>query len=230
MAKQVPEKNIILNDGCCPIHAKITATQLQSEKSKHPNALVLTHPECEAEVVEMSDFAGSTAEIIDFARVSKCTDFIICTEDGVDYKLVTDNPDKRFYYPNPHPCCADMKLNTLEAVLAVLKKEDKEITVAKMYNIPQYQVEKRRGDFGIKQLGCTLNRMEREDETAQIFKEILRIVSNEYNNGNIPHTNSTPLNSEKEFLYMKATGIVRRIEEYGIIGQKSEKPHKPHKQ
>ena len=39
-------------------------------------------------------------------------------------------------------------------------------------------------------------------------------------------TNSTPLNSEKEFLYMKATGIVRRIEEYGIIGQKSKNPHK----
>ena len=60
--------------------------------------------------------------------------------------------------------------------------------------------------------------MEREDETVQVFKEILRIVSNEYNNGNIPHTNSTP-NSEKEFLYMKATGIVRRIEECVIIGQ-----------
>ncbi len=89
--------------------------------------------------------------------------------------------------------------------------------IAKMYNIPQYQVEKRRGDFGIKQLGCTLNRMEREDETAQIFKEILRIVSNEYNNGNIPHTNSTPLNSEKEFLYMKATGIVRRIDDLGRV-------------
>ena len=71
-----------------------------------------------------------------------------------------------------------------------------------------------------------MNQMEREEKTAQIFKEILRIVSNEYNNGNIPHTNSTPLNSEKEFLYMKATGIVRRIEECVIIGQKSKKPHK----
>ncbi len=129
VAKQVPEKNIILNDGCCPIHAKITAAQLQSERNSHPNALVLTHPECEAQVVEKSDFVGSTAEIIDFARLSKCKEFIICTEDGVDFKLVTDNPDKRFYYPSPHPCCADMKLNTLEAVLSVLKKEDKEITV-----------------------------------------------------------------------------------------------------
>ena len=129
VAKQVPEKNIILNDGCCPIHAKITATQLRAEITAHPDALVLTHPECEKEVVELSDFAGSTAEIIDFAKASSCKEFIICTEDGVDYKLVTDNPDKRFYYPNPHPCCADMKLNTLKAVLSVLEKEDKEIVV-----------------------------------------------------------------------------------------------------
>ena len=129
VAKQVPEKNIILNDGCCPIHAKITVAQLQAEIAAHPDALVLTHPECEKEVVELSDFAGSTAEIIDFAKASSCKEFIICTEDGVDYKLVTDNPDKRFYYPNPYPCCADMKLNTLEAVLSVLEKEDKEIVV-----------------------------------------------------------------------------------------------------
>ncbi len=129
VAGQVPEKNIILNDGFCPIHAKITARKVQSEKNSHPEALVLTHPECEAEVVEMSDFVGSTAEIIDFAKRSDNKEFIICTEDGVDYKLVCDNPHKRFYYPNPHPCCADMKLNTLENVLSVLDKEDKEITV-----------------------------------------------------------------------------------------------------
>ncbi len=129
VAKQVPEKNIILNDGCCPIHAMISAAQVQSEKCSHPKALILTHPECDAKIVEMSDFTGSTVEIIDFAKLSDCKEFIICTEDGVDYKLVTDNPDKHFYYPNPHPCCADMKLNTLESVLSVLQKEDKEIIV-----------------------------------------------------------------------------------------------------
>ena len=129
VAKLVPEKNIILNDGCCPIHARITAAQLQAEKNAHPDALVLTHPECNAEVTEMSDYLGSTAEIIEYATCSSNSEFIICTEYGVDYKLVTDNPHKRFYYPNPHPCCADMKLNTLEAVLSVLEKEDKEIVV-----------------------------------------------------------------------------------------------------
>lgn len=129
IAKQVPEKNIILNDGCCPIHAKITAAQVQKEKDSHPNALVLAHPECEPDVLAISDFVGSTAGIIAFAKESTYKEFIICTENGVDYKLVTDNPDKRFYYPNPHPCCADMKLNTLEAVLAVLQNEDKEVIV-----------------------------------------------------------------------------------------------------
>ena len=92
--------------------------------------------------------------------------------------------------------------------LEKLSEKASDAFISEMYNIPQYQVEKRRGDFGITQLMHTLNRMEREEETAQIFKEILRIVSNEYNNGNFPHTNSTPLNSEKEFLYMKATGDV----------------------
>lgn len=129
VAEQVPEKNVILNDGCCPIHAKITAAQVLAEREKHPDAKILTHPECDAAVIELSDYIGSTADIIAYAKKSETKEFIICTEDGVDYKLITDNPDKHFYYPNPHPCCADMKLNTLETVLSVLQKEDKEVTV-----------------------------------------------------------------------------------------------------
>ena len=129
VAEQIPGKNIIINDGCCPIHAKITAEQLLAEKRNHPDALILSHPECEAEILKISDYTGSTADIIAYAKQSNSNEFIICTEDGVNYKLITDNPDKRFYYPDPHPCCADMKLNTLEAVLSVLKNEDKEVII-----------------------------------------------------------------------------------------------------
>ncbi len=126
---QVSDKNIILNDGFCPIHAKITAQQVLEEKKKHPNAKVLTHPECEEEVVKLSDYIGSTADIIAFAKADSGTEYIICTEDGVDYKLISDNPEKRFYYPSPRPCCRDMKLNTLKSVLDVLTNEDNEVTV-----------------------------------------------------------------------------------------------------
>lgn len=129
VAEQVPEKNIILNDGCCPIHAKISAEQLLAEKAKHPNAKVLSHPECNADILALSDYTGSTADIIAYARQSNADEFIICTEDGVNYKLITDNPDKKFYFPNPHPCCSDMKRNTLEAVLSVLQNEDNEVVV-----------------------------------------------------------------------------------------------------
>ncbi len=130
VAQQVPEKNIIINDGCCPIHAAITPEQLKAEMLKHPDALVLSHPECEGAVVALSDYIGSTADIINYALNSSAAEFIICTEDGVDYKLVTDNPHKKFYFPDPHPCCADMKLNTLENVLAVLINEDKVVEVS----------------------------------------------------------------------------------------------------
>ena len=70
VAKQVPEKNIILNKGYCPVHAVVTAAQVDEQKAKHPSAEVLTHPECREEVLQRSDFIGSTAEIITYAKNS----------------------------------------------------------------------------------------------------------------------------------------------------------------
>ncbi len=129
VAQQVPEKNIIINDGCCPIHAKITKEQLEIVKKEHPKALVLTHPECEPEILAISDYIGSTADIIDYAKKSEKNEFIICTEDGVKFKLMCDNPDKEFYFVSPLPCCKDMKLNTLENILSVLEKEDNVVEI-----------------------------------------------------------------------------------------------------
>ena len=127
--EQVPEKNIILNDGFCPIHAAITKEQILCEKQKHPYAMVLSHPECEQEILDISDYIGSTADIISYAKQSDCEKFIICTEVGVEYKLENDNPDKEFIFVNPIPCCKDMKFNTLENILKVLKNETNEVTI-----------------------------------------------------------------------------------------------------
>lgn len=129
VAKQVPEKNIILNDGYCPIHAKISQNQVETIKMAHPNALVLTHPECNERIVNISDFIGSTSEIMSYAKNSDALEYIICTEDGVNYQLMKDNPNKHFYYPNPRPCCLDMKLNTLESIYDVLLHENNEVIV-----------------------------------------------------------------------------------------------------
>ena len=129
VAEQVPDKNIILNDGCCPVHANVTVQEVIAEKEKHPQALIFSHPECNKEVLEISDKLGSTAEIITFVKNSDANEFIICTEDGVDYKLRTDNPNKKFYFPQSCHCCADMKLNTPERILHVLKTEQNSIEI-----------------------------------------------------------------------------------------------------
>ncbi|MBQ4527697.1 MAG: quinolinate synthase NadA [Clostridia bacterium] len=129
VAEQVPEKNIILNDGFCPIHAAITKESLQALKNEHPYAEVLAHPECEPEVLKISHYIGSTSDIIDYAKKSEGKEFIICTEDGVNCKLASDNPDKKFFFVSPAPCCKDMKLNTLENILSVLEKEDKVVEI-----------------------------------------------------------------------------------------------------
>ncbi|MBE7081398.1 MAG: quinolinate synthase NadA [Clostridiales bacterium] len=127
VAEQVPEKNIILNDGYCPIHVKILTEEVLEKKGLYPNAKVLSHPECEQRILDISDYIGSTAEIIDYAKNSDCKEFIICTEDGVRYQLEKDNPNKNFYFTRTSPCCQDMKLNTLEKLLRVLETEENQV-------------------------------------------------------------------------------------------------------
>ena len=130
VAEQVPEKNIILNDGYCPRHKAITPEQVLKVKQKHPNALVLSHPECVKAVLDLSDYIGSTAGIIDYAHKSEEKEFIICTEHGVVFQLEKNDPDKSFYFVEPCPVCINMKKNTLDKVLDVLEKEDNTVEIA----------------------------------------------------------------------------------------------------
>ena len=97
IAGLVPEKNFIYNEGFCIVHEYMEVEEIQEAKAAHPEAEVLSHPECPAKVLELSDFVGSTSEIIAQAGKSDAKEFIICTEEGVHYKLVQNNPDKHFY-------------------------------------------------------------------------------------------------------------------------------------
>lgn len=125
--EQVPEKNIILCEGFCPVHAAVTADELKATKSVHPSAIVLAHPECVREVRELSDFLGSTADILKYARESKEREFIIATEIGVKYALECENPGKSFYFAKENFVCPDMKLSTPENILEALKYGKNEV-------------------------------------------------------------------------------------------------------
>ena len=118
-----PEKNIVLWDGYCPIHATLTEDDILKAKSEHPEALLAVHPECEKDVVKHADMAGSTAEIIDFALASD-KPVIIGTERGVADYLIPKFPQKKLYHLCPEKLtCKDMKYTTPESILAALKGE-----------------------------------------------------------------------------------------------------------
>lgn len=130
VAEQVPEKNIILNKGYCPIHQTITAEKVLEAKKIQPKALFAAHPECTYDVLEEADFVGSTSGIIDFVTRSPRKEFIIGTETGIFYHLKEKNPDKTFYPVIEGQICEDMKKVNLEKVLAVLEGETEEVKVS----------------------------------------------------------------------------------------------------
>lgn len=129
VAGQLPEKEFIFHDGFCHVHKSIHREELLAAKEAHPEAKVLTHPECTEDVLEISDLIGSTSEIIDFATASEDDEFIICTEMGIFYELGQKNPRKRFYSVGHRQFCPNMKKISLDKVKAALETMEPEMTV-----------------------------------------------------------------------------------------------------
>lgn len=130
VARMVPEKNIILLNGGCPVHAAMTAQDVKVAKELHPKALFLVHPECKPEVVEQADFVGSTTAIMKFAQESDAKEFIIGTEISIAEHLACDCPDKQFYQLSSRLLCNDMKATTLvDLYNTLVDGSGKEITL-----------------------------------------------------------------------------------------------------
>lgn len=129
IATLVPEKEFIFNDGFCHVHTSIHKENVEEAKKLHPDAPILTHPECTADVLEISDFIGSTSEILDYATKSSAKEFIICTEMGIFYELREKNPNKKFYSVGHRQFCPNMKKITLEKVLHALETLEPEVTL-----------------------------------------------------------------------------------------------------
>ena len=103
------------------------AEEIRELKEQHPSARVLVHPECSSEVLALADYIGSTSGIINYAKNSTDTAFIIGTESGVSYALQQARGDAAFFFPRTEPVCTDMKRITLDKIIDVLKKESNEM-------------------------------------------------------------------------------------------------------
>ena len=126
------KKEILLWDGCCNIHDRLTSGQVEGAKARYPEALILAHPECRPEVLDLADVVLSTSGMLDYCSNSPARSFIIATENGLLHQLRKQNPEKKFYQASRTMICPDMKLTRLEDVLEALE------TMKPKVKVPEY--------------------------------------------------------------------------------------------
>jgi quinolinate synthase len=129
VAKQLPEKELVLWKGCCVTHAKVKPSAILEMRERYPEAKFLVHPECEPAVVELADFAGSTSAIIQYAENSDANVFIIGTEVGVLCWLRNSRPEKQFFLLHPGLVCPNMKKTRLQSIYDALANNQYQIQV-----------------------------------------------------------------------------------------------------
>jgi len=117
------KKKIISWDGFCNVHmAHLNVDDVRESKAKHPDALLIVHPECPPEVQDMADHITSTSGMLRYCRESNHTEFIIGTEEGILHRLRKESPGKKFFVLNNEMVCPNMKRTRLESVAAAMEK------------------------------------------------------------------------------------------------------------
>ncbi|MFO7613810.1 MAG: quinolinate synthase NadA [Bacteroidales bacterium] len=140
---RVTGRNMVLWDGTCEVHDILQTEAIIKLKIQHPDARLIAHPECKAQVLEMADFIGSTTALLNYTIREDAKKFIVATETGILYQMRKASPDKEFIIvPSDETCscndCPYMKLNTMQKLYLCLKNERPEIIM------PQHIMDKAR--------------------------------------------------------------------------------------
>ena len=125
-------RNMLLWNGTCMVHEIFSCEKITKLKIRHPKAKVIAHPECEAPVLALADYIGSTTSLLKFTKNDTAQEFIVVTETGILHQMQMNNPGKTFIPAPPNNSCAcndcpHMKLNTLEKLYLCLQYELPEI-------------------------------------------------------------------------------------------------------
>lgn len=124
------KKKIILYPGYCITHARLNAKQVLAAKQVHPDAEVLVHPECTAEVIALADAVLSTSQMARYVRESSAKKFLIGTEEGLVHRLKKENPEKIFYVISKALMCPNMKKTTLEKLAKTMELKRNVVVVS----------------------------------------------------------------------------------------------------
>jgi len=127
-------RNMLLWNGACMVHEIFSLEKITKLKMRHPKAKVIAHPECEAPVLAVADYIGSTTGLLKFTQKDDAQEYIVVTETGILHQMQKNNPGKTFIPAPPNNSCAcndcpHMKLNTLEKLYLCMEYELPEITM-----------------------------------------------------------------------------------------------------
>lgn len=116
-------RKMILWNGFCPTHARITPEMVRKARADHPKAIVMIHPEAPEEARVLCDEVLSTGQMLSFVKKSSADEFIVATELGLIHTLVKENPSKRFFPVANVVTCPNMRKGSLDGVKAALRGE-----------------------------------------------------------------------------------------------------------
>ncbi len=125
-------RNMLLWNGACMVHEIFSLEKITKLKIRHPKAQLISHPECEEAVLNISDYVGSTTQLLKYAQTSDVNEFIVATETGILHQMQISTPNKTFIPAPPNNSCAcndcpHMKLNTLEKLYICMQYEQPEL-------------------------------------------------------------------------------------------------------
>jgi len=128
-------RNMVLWDGTCEVHDILSTEAVINLKLKNPEAKLIAHPECKAQVLELADFIGSTTALLNFTKNDAAVKYIVATETGILHQMRKNSPEKEFIIvPTDETCscndCEYMKMNTMEKLYNCLKNEQPEIVLS----------------------------------------------------------------------------------------------------
>ncbi|RLD35551.1 MAG: quinolinate synthase [Bacteroidetes bacterium] len=125
-------RNMVLWDGTCEVHDILNTEAIIKLKIEHPDAKLVAHPECKAQVLELADYVGSTTAMLNFTASDDAKKYIVATETGILHQMRKNSPEKEFIIvPTDETCscndCPYMKLNTMEKLYRCMLDEKPEI-------------------------------------------------------------------------------------------------------
>lgn len=131
---KISGRNMLLWNGACMVHEIFSLEKITKLKIRHPKAKLISHPECEDSILRISDYVGSTTQLLKYTLSDSTTEYIVATETGILHQMQQNNPNKTFIPAPPTNNCAcndcpHMKLNTLEKLYLCMLYEIPEITM-----------------------------------------------------------------------------------------------------